>query len=98
MTSEEKLAKIMAMSAIRKVLADMKGTVDFHDMTVMFENQDPYDLSGGEAEAFFRMRQVLRRNDDATLETDMRECDSFKEVLSVQFDKVLADLRLALAG
>lgn len=86
------------MAKVRKILTSSIGTMDFHEMMMLFMDYDGSNLSGGEADAFFRMKQVLARKDYSEIEADMQEVDAFKELLITQFDKVLRDLRMSIAG
>ncbi len=98
MTSEEKLAKILAMRALRDILSDSQGTMDFYSMMKLVNGQSSMDLSNGEAEALIALKAVLGRKDDSRLEGDMKTADAFKELLKAQFDSLIGDLKLRLAG
>ena len=98
MTSEEKLAKILAMRALRTVLQNYVGTIDFHEMTQLITSQSSQELSNGEAEELIRMREILGRKDDKRLEQDMADLDAFKLLLAKQFDGLIGDLKIRLAG
>lgn len=98
MTSEEKLAKIMAQRALRTILQNYAGTMDFHEMTQLFANQVPAELTGGEAEVFRTLKEVLGRKDDRTLEDDMQRLDAFKAILSEQFDELVHRQKIELGG
>lgn len=98
MTSEEKLAKILAMRALRDILHQRLGTMDFFEMTGLVNSQSLMDLSNGEAEALIALKAVLGRKDDSRLEDDMKTADAFKALLKAQFDALISDLKLRLAG
>lgn len=98
MTSQEKLAKIMAMRMLRDILQQHLGIIDFHEMMKLITSQSIEELSNGEAEVLINMKTVLGRKDDAKLETDMAILDGFKVMLSKQFDDMIGQLKIKLAG
>lgn len=98
MTSQEKLAKIMAMRMLRDILQQHLGIIDFHEMMKLITSQSLQELSNGEAEVLINMKTVLGRKDDAKLETDMAILDGFKVMLSKQFDDMIGQLKIRLAG
>lgn len=89
MTSEEKLAKIMARRKVRQILHSHVGTMDFHEMSALLGTQDEQDLTGGELELCRDLKSILGRKDDSSLEADMKRLDAFKAELSTQFDALL---------
>lgn len=98
MTSEEKLARIMAQRAVRETLQKLEGTVDFYEMLHMFNVQPSVDLSGGEFEVFERVKAALKAKDDKRLEAEMEVVDAFKATLIEQFDKLIKEKVVELRG
>lgn len=89
MTSKEKLAILMAQRALRKLLREHKGTLDFFEMMQLFNSQPLDVMSNGEFDEYNRMKGILDRNDDSKLESDMKELDEFKQILGENFDKLI---------
>ena len=98
MTSQEKLARILAMRALRDILHQRLGTMDFHEMMTLVNSQSIMDLSNGEAEALIELKKVMGRKDDAKLEGDMAAVDEFKKLLATTFDEFIGRLKIGLAG
>lgn len=98
MTCKEKLAIMMARRFIRGLLRNAKGTMDFFEMTRLFEGQSTEELSNGEYEEFVRMRAALKRKDNSKLEHDLKELDEFKKILIKTFDDLLSDEIVRLGG
>ncbi len=88
----------MAMRAIRGILHQRLGTMDFHEMMTLFGSQSTEEIHGGEMEAFLRLKDILGRKDDGKLEEDMKELDTFKELLATEFDDIIGKLKIGLAG
>lgn len=102
MTSEEKLAKIMAMRALRRILSQCSGTMNLFEMMHLFQSQSDMDLSSGEFDVFEKLKAALKAQDsrkpEGKLEAEMQQIDKFKELLSQQFDKLIKEMVLELAG
>jgi hypothetical protein len=92
LTSKEKLAILMAQRALRKILREYRGSMDFFSMIQLFNSQPLDELSNGEFEEYSRMKTTLDRRDDSRLESDMKELDGFKETLGEQLDKIIEKL------
>ena len=98
MTSEEKLARIMAMGHLRDDLRKQLGTMDFATMIQLFERSTSADLTGGEFELFEQIKAALKARDEKDLERRMALVDNFKKQLVEQFDRLINKLVLELAG
>ena len=98
MTSQEKLAKILAMRMLRDILQQHMGIIDFHEMMKLVTSHSIDELSNGEAEVLINMKKVLARKDDAKLEADMAILDGFKVMLGRQLDELISKTRIELAG
>jgi len=98
LTSQEKLAKILAMRFLRDILQQHLGIVDFHEMMKLITSHSIDELSNGEAQVLVNMKNILGRKDDGKLEIDMAILDGFKVMLGKQFDGMIGELKLRLAG
>lgn len=98
MTSQEKLAKILAMRFLREILQHRLGTIDFHETMKLVTSHSIDELSNGEAEVLIAMKRILGRKDDAKLETDMAILDGFKVMLGNQFDELIGKMKIELGG
>jgi ABC-type iron transport system FetAB ATPase subunit len=98
LTSEQKLARILAMRFLRGVLQQHKGIMDFHTMCTLVGSHDITELSAGEAGVLARYKEILTRPDDSFLEQEMKALDEFKISLKQEVDDLVDRLKIGLAG